>query len=350
MSRRFSACQSCLTGGSSRRLCLTAWVIVALAVALAGCAQVVAHTASKASDRDRAIGRVTAPCRAPRRLPAALFACRNWISFAPPAPFDPTRGVDSSVAQLRRALRQLAREGWRGLVTYSLDGALAEVPRLAREAGFDAVIAGLFWFDKAQLAREQRAALAQRRWIDAYIVGSEGLTNGRYTLASLRREIARLHAITGRPVATTEPVIAYQRIPALASVGDWAFPNIHPWFANHHTPEGAARWVRREYCSLRAHAPGRVWVIHESWWPTRGADPAANPVNQVRFFRALLRTPLPMVLGEAYDQPWKQEGDVGPSWGWHYADMTPKPVISALRSMYAPAPRVDFRRACPATP
>jgi hypothetical protein len=49
-------------------------------------------------------------------------------------------------------LQRLFNEGWRGLVTYSMDGTLREVPRIAKEVGFTKVIAGLFWFNNAQLA------------------------------------------------------------------------------------------------------------------------------------------------------------------------------------------------------
>src|SRR3954452_8857125 len=84
-----------------------------------------------------------------------LVARRDWITFSPPRPFDPTHAVDPTVAQLRASLQQLHDEGWRGLVTYSLDGTLRAVPQLAKEVGFTRVVAGLFWFDDAQLAREK---------------------------------------------------------------------------------------------------------------------------------------------------------------------------------------------------
>src|SRR5262249_33594930 len=102
-------------------------------------------------------------------LPDALRSCRNWITFAPPAPFNPNTSTSPSDAQLQTALQQLVSEGWRGLVTYSLDGTLADVPRIAKQVGFTMVIAGLFWSDSAQLFREKLAARAQVNFIDGFV-------------------------------------------------------------------------------------------------------------------------------------------------------------------------------------
>ena len=291
----------------------------------------------------------TPACRPSGPLPAALAGCRNWIAFSPPRPFDPRHTVYPSVPQLRRWIAQLIDEGWRGLVTYSLDGTLAEIPKLAHEAGFSEVVAGLFWYDDEQLRRERVAAVRERRDIDAYVVGNEGLIGGRYTLAELHREIARLRVQTGKPVTTTEPAEMYRKVPALArSIGDWAFPIIHPWWAAQRRPVAAARWVNREYCSLRALARGRMWVVKEAWWPSAGADPAATAANQWRFLDAFMQTAVPAIQGEAYDQSWRAApGGVGRFWGWHRADASPRPVVARLRRLRGPTATVtDPQRAC----
>src|SRR5712692_7187263 len=86
----------------------------------------------------------TAQCRPDGDLPAALMSCRNWITFSPPRPFNPAQNTFPTEVELNNALTKLFQEGWRGLVTYSLDGPLAQVPRIAKEVGFTKVIAGIF--------------------------------------------------------------------------------------------------------------------------------------------------------------------------------------------------------------
>lgn len=162
----------------------------------------------------------------------ALGSCRNWITFTPPRPYNPDHNAFPSRAQIRAALRQLRQEGWRGLVTYSLDGSLAAVPRLARQVGFTSVIAGLFWFDDARLARERQAAVAEAAFIDGFVVGNEGLLFGRYGRPRLEAEMNALRAVTGKPVTTTETGGQCLRDPSLLALGDWVFPNVHPWFAS----------------------------------------------------------------------------------------------------------------------
>ena len=278
------------------------------------------------------------PCTPSGVLPDALLACRNWIAFAPPRPFNPNANIYPSEPQLRTALTQLHGEGWRGLVTYSLDGTLQHVPRIAKEVGFTSVIAGLFWFDDAQLARERTAALAQLAFIDAYVLGNEGVQNARYTSQRLATEVHQLKTDTRRPVATTETVLQYQNDPTLASLGDWIFPNVQFWFdASVRTPALAVDSVRAQLGLIQALAPGRTLVAKEAWWPTAG-EAAATQANQTEFFRQLSATDTKFVYGEAFDQFWKSEAlGQGPNWGLHTDTATPKQAIEALRGLYMDA-------------
>src|SRR5439155_3634782 len=87
-------------------------------------------------------------------VPRCLLGCRDWVAFSPPSPFNPDQNIFPDESQLTGVLQQLFQEGWRGLVTFSLDGILGDVPRIAKQAGFAKLIAGLFWFDNVQLERE----------------------------------------------------------------------------------------------------------------------------------------------------------------------------------------------------
>jgi len=275
-----------------------------------------------------------AGCAPQGSLPAALTTCRSWITFSPPRPFDPNTNIYPTQVELQGALTRLYNEGWRGLVTYSLDGTLSAVPQIAKQIGFTMVIAGLFWFDAAQLARERTAALAQVAYIDGFVLGNEGLSSGRYTRQQLEEQIASLRADTGRPITTSEPLNQYSD-PTLLSVGDWAFPNIHPWNQGIRSVSEAVGFVQSQYHTLQSVAPGRSIIIKESWWPTGGGDPAATEANQSAFFRQLAATDVKVVFGEAYDQFWKTtEAALGPYWGWHTDMGEAKRVVADLHATY----------------
>lgn len=278
---------------------------------------------------------ITKSC-APGDVLCALTAYRYWITFSPPRPFNPNVSAYPTEEQLRSALQQLYGEGWRGLVTYSLDGTLSQVPRIAKEEGFQYVIAGLFWFDDAQLARERAAALQEASWIDAYVVGNEGLLFNRYEFPELKQEIESLRTATKRPVTTSEIPALYT--PALLDVGDWVFPNIHPWNEGIRVITDAVQYVQAQYQGLQAQTSKPV-VIREVWWPTGGGDPAATEANQAEFFRQLAGTNVKFIWGEAYDQYWKREAqppnpDPGPHWGFHTEYGVPKQIIVELQDLY----------------
>lgn len=281
-------------------------------------------------------------------LPGAFLSCRNWITFQPPAPFDPRQQIFPAETQIRQVLTQLYDEGWRGLVTYAMDASLAQIPRLAKEAGFSKVVAGLYWYNNATYAIERQAAMGQLAYIDAFVVGTEGLCGDRCGRPPINRqelesEILRLRNDSGLPVATNEPDFVYRNDPSVLQLGDWVFVNIHPWWGNQRSPANAASWTRDIYQDLRGRiSPDRVIVVRETWWPT-AADAAAGEENQTAYFQHLSQqtspTPFPQpvlfVYGEAYDQFWKQEpGGQGPFWGMHTTQGVAKRVISGARGFY----------------
>ena len=321
-------------GRNARALGRRTVLAVAVAVMGAGAVQVIGAPATGAA----------VPCTPVGPVPAAFLTCRNWISYAPPAPFDPTTGTFPTEAQIRTSLQQLYGEGWRGLVTYDMEGTLREVPRIAKEVGFAKVVAGIFWFDAAQLERERPAAVEEKAWFDGLVVGNEGLLSGRYTQAALTAELDWVRTNTGRPVATTETVDQYLSDPTLLALGDWVFPNVHPWWHGVRTVAEAAAWTADRFRALELAAGGGTVVVKEAWWPTGGTDPAATQANQQEYFHLLSRTPVRFLWGEAYDQFWKtgEPEGVGPHWGFHTSAGTPKAVVGGLgwmfTSAYPPAP------------
>jgi exo-beta-1,3-glucanase (GH17 family) len=281
----------------------------------------------------------------------ALSDCRNWITYSPSQPYNPGNLAALTEAHITADLNQLYDAGFRGLVTYTLDGAFREAPRIAKQIGFTQVIAGAYWYNDAQLAVEKQAALEELAYIDAFIVGNEGLAggvcqeaNGRqcYTRQRLEEEIAWFRTNTWKPVSTTET--GYQALtidPTLLDLGDFSTVNIQPWFnpnLDPGDPAGMAQAVSNEYLALQNLRPDRTIFIKETWY-SAGGHPAASEANQSAFFAALAQNPtVKFVWGEAYDQPWKSEsspfGTIGPHWGLFTTDGTPKAVINDLKEIY----------------
>ena len=270
----------------------------------------------------------------------ALSTSRNWVTYSPSRPFNPDQSSYPSEVQLRADLVRLYSEGWRGLVTYSMDGTLREVPRIAKEVGFTKVIAGVFWYDTAQLAREKAATLEEIGFIDGLVVGNEGLFANRYSRSALEMELAGMKAATGLPVTTTETEFQYRQDPSLLQLGDWVFATDQTWFPplSIRTPAPAADTAALRFQQLTELAPARVVIIKESWYPTDGnlyGEPGASTANQVEFYRRLASTPTKFIWGEGFDQFWKAaEGPQGVHWGFHTDTGLPKPIVVALKPVF----------------
>lgn len=281
-----------------------------------------------------------------------LVTQRNWVGYTP-RNFNPNIGLEASQTSIRNDLQQLYDAGWRNLYNYTLDGNQRHIPRIAKEVGFETVLAGVFYFNDAQLAREKSAALVEDTHIDGYLVGNEGLIFGRYSGEQLLDAIDFFDDF-GKPVTTTEVGGVYLQVPQLMDVGDFVSVNIQPWFngaLDPTDPAGMARAVRDEYVAIKALRPDRLVVIKEAWWPSDGPS-GASEANQVAFYEALSNEvdaagdPILFQWGESHDQPWKSEaspfGTLGPDWGFYTSSGAPKLFVDALDEVYTGLTPVNF--------
>jgi exo-beta-1,3-glucanase (GH17 family) len=281
------------------------------------------------------------------RLRVTLEGAR-FVAYTPRG-FDPEAGADVPPAALRADLALLARR-FDGLVTYSCARGLDAVPRLARQAGFRAVVLGV-WnpSDERELARALAAARAEPGVVFALALGNEGLFFERYDAAALARAFARVRAeLPWVAVTTTEPFSSYLE-PARAAAlpaQDLLLPVVHPldqpWFAN------APRQTRVDFVvnvvrELEAKF-GVPVLVKETGVPSGPAEQGFDEAGQAEFWRALAaRLPATRTHAfsyfEAFDAPWKianvalQTGDVRASeahWGLYRVDGTPKPAALAI--------------------
>jgi len=252
-------------------------------------------------------------------LAAALFLGRT-VAYDPRT-HDPVAGVLPTMRSIRADARKLRRRGFRTVTTYGSSPALRRVCRLFKRAGFARVLVGV-WDPRDE--DELAMAVRQRRCADGYVVGNEGLWFGRYGRADLDAAMARVRRETGRPVATREPLGLYLDDPGFLGVGEWVFPNVHPWFAGLADAPAACAWTVERWRELRGLvATERLVVIAETGLPTAGA-PGADEARQAAFFECLEAAGLPFVFFEAFDRPWKTALPVEPHWGLFTREGRPK--------------------------
>lgn len=249
----------------------------------------------------------------------------KWVAYSP-TNFDPDRSTYPSEDSIREDLLALYRCGFSGIITYGSYGILAEIPRLANETGFNGVIMGIWDINNFE---ELSNATAANNFVDGYCAGNEGLGK-RYELDLLAEVINEIRSETGKPVTTTEEINEYYNVTLnLVSLGDWVFPNIHPFLHKIMDPLKAVNWVQKHYSLLQKQAPDKIIFIKETGMPTSGAAQASE-INQKIFFEEMLTTNVLFVYFEAFDQPWKTWNCVEPHWGLLTSNRKPKQFAATL--------------------
>ncbi len=251
----------------------------------------------------------------------------RWAAYSPPSA-NPVKGVSATPEALKADLLVLREAGFTGLVTYSASGVLGrELPVLAQSLGFEGMIVGV-WNPKSADEIAAAQACSGNPIVLAFCVGNEGLGK-RYQLAELSRAIQQLREATGKPVTTTEEIDDYGE-EGLLQLGDWVFPNAHPYFHNKLDPESAVRWTQGAYEDLKRKC-GRFVLFKEVGLPT-GGDPKQrlSETAQEQYYLKLAETPVRFVYFEAFDQPWKAHLPVEPHWGIFRSDRRPKHLGSRL--------------------
>jgi len=310
-------------------------IFVALAVAVAACSPTQSGGRGAVSPPSSGPAVVPAPTvlirikPVPTETPApttgpmdwqAQLLTRCWVAFSPTGQ-NPEKGLRPDDLSLVEDLQTLHAAGFDGLVTYAAD---ARTHRLARQAGFKAMIVGV-WdpADPAELALAESAGTDPL--VLGYVVGNEG-RGKRYDNRVLEYAVNRLRQATGKPVTTTEEAGDYDD-PSLAKMGDWMFPNVHPYFAGHTDPVSGAAWTAAMYEELKPIAAGRPLLFKEVGLPTAGALEISEE-GQAEYYRLLQDTPVRFVYFEAFDQPSKNSLPIEPYWGLFRNDRSPKPVVA----------------------
>ena len=209
------------------------------------------------------------------------------LTIRPPThttPIRPTQQIDSD-------MRALARGGISRTVTYTLLGTYADIPAIAKAIGFQYVIAAIYHPDNPT---EITAASSPNvlPYTDAFVVGNEGLQDGRYTSQPV--DDRHRGGPAGHRQASDAPrsraghtTPARRRARPCSSLGDWLFPNIDYFLFPGRPSTPHSMWTNvsfvYSYMLQNNKTPGPV-VAKEAFYPTGGADPIANPQNQIDWY------------------------------------------------------------------
>ena len=256
------------------------------------------------------------------------------MDYSPPLA-NPNKGIEPTVQAMRADIALLRQAGFTGLVTYGSSGAQGKyLPQLAQGAGFKGLILGI-WNPSDQQEIKQAEAAASLPIVLGYCVGNEGL-HQRYELDTLSSAIKSVRRSTGKPVTTAEEIDDYPS-DGLLRLGDWVFPNAHPYFHGQKDPEAAVRWTQAAWDDI-VRRSGRFVLFKEVGLPTSG-DPQgrSSEESQSTYYSLLSKTNVKFVYFEAYDQPWKNQLPVEPHWGLFRSDRSPKLFARNLLKSHAPA-------------
>ncbi|MBN2051996.1 hypothetical protein JW756_00660 [Candidatus Woesearchaeota archaeon] len=258
----------------------------------------------------------------------------HWITYAP-TNFNPNIGKFPTESSLRQDFRLLQKYGFNGVLTYASDGTLYNVPKIAKEAGFKGAIMGIW---NPISSSEKNNAASQKRYVDGYIIGNEGLWV-RYDFKTLSNAINSFKNKVKKPVSTTQQIDHYYTNEHIIMLGDWLCPNAHPYWHNIKEPQRAAEWTRNEYQKLTRlkNSMGltkKIILFKEVGLPSSG-DFVCNETNQKMYYKALLAyKDVEFSVFEAFDQNWKDWAPVEPHWGVFRADRKPKPTANYLRGFF----------------
>ena len=244
-----------------------------------------------------------------------------WIAYSPPNA-NPNKGIQASAEDIQADLEVLHNAGFTGLVTYDSKGVMGrDFPTLAKETGFKGVIMGI-WDPTSAEEMSNAQAASSNPIVLGFCVGNEGL-DVRYDMTVLSSTIEELRKTTGKPVTTAEQLDDYYD-EKLLEIGEWVFPNAHPYFHSQIDPVNAVKWTEGAYKDLSSKTD-RFILFKEVGLPTEGdAENNLSETAQDQYYQGLEYTDVKFVYFEAFDQPWKTNLSVEPHWGIFFSDRTPK--------------------------
>ena len=286
-------------------------------------------------------------------LTVGLWAMMNRPTVEPPWPTriqgysfspmradqDPGRKHYPSLAEIDQDLALLGGEV-HAIRTYTVDGPLAQIPRLAADHGLNVSLGAWIGPDpaanEAELERLIGLLRQPHRNLVRVFVGNEALLREDAGFSQLSTYLDRVRGLTDLPVGTAEPWHVWLKYPRLAEHVDFIAIHLLPYWEGVSIEKAVEFSFDRLY-QVREAFPDKEIIVGEVGWPSNGRrhrDAEASQVNQTRFLRRFLaraeREGLVYYVMEAFDQPWKvkREGATGTYWGVYDAGREPKVILT----------------------
>jgi cellulose synthase/poly-beta-1,6-N-acetylglucosamine synthase-like glycosyltransferase/exo-beta-1,3-glucanase (GH17 family) len=247
---------------------------------------------------------------------------------------DPRKKIYPSLEQIDSDLSLLEGKVT-AIRTYSVEGPLAEIPRLAREHNINVCLGAYLSYEEGRNAEEFPRFLEvarNNRNIVRAIVGNETQLQGILDYDDLISYLDQARLALGIPVSTAEPAGIWHKNPGLVEHVDFIAMQILPYWQSMEVND-AVEYVFSELRGLQEAYPNKPVIISEVGWPSHGRDrgtAVASVSNEATFLRKFLARVADYgyiyYLMEAFDQPWKSniEGAVGAYWGVYDVERNPK--------------------------
>jgi len=297
----------------------------------------------------------TSACRRSPATSAAVETIRQVMAQGRFIAYQPTslqvsdgRLTQADPASIRADLEVL-RPRFDGLITYGAIHGAEQIPDIAAQLGFKAVIMGVW--DVGDPTALNNVIAAARRQPDIVVgvsLGNERIFAGEISHAELAAAIDEAHQLAPRiAIAASEPFHMFLQPQASELLGrlDLLLPIVHPvhqpWFRQAPVAN-AADFVGKVLDDLAAVYCGPL-LVKETGIPTAPADKGFSATLQMGFYRALAkRVPADRSRAFAYfsafDAPWRSH-DVTPTagsypeeahWGLYTEKRVAKPVIDLI--------------------
>lgn len=210
--------------------------------------------------------------------------------------------------------------------TYSVDGPLGDIPKLAEEFGLRVTLGIWISPDQERNEREIQRAIEianTSRSVVRVVVGNEALFREEITPEALIVLLDRVRAAVKVPVTTSEQWHIWEKNPQLAKHVDLIAAHILP-FWEYIPMDKAGQYVLDRAKDLKKAFPKKPLLLSEVGWPSNGRMRGGNessPADQAIYLRTLVnklnRQGYNYFVIEAFDQPWKvsDEGSAGAYWG-----------------------------------
>ncbi|OCR23299.1 beta-(1-3)-glucosyl transferase [Pseudomonas syringae] len=247
---------------------------------------------------------------------------------------NPQKGVYPSDDEMRQDLELMSKQT-DSIRTYSVDGSLGDIPKLAEEFGLRVTLGIWISPDAERNEREITRAIElanTSRSVVRVVVGNEALFREEITVSQLSALLDRVRAAVKVPVTTSEQWHIWEKYPELGKHVDLVAAHILPYWEFIPMSE-SGQFVLDRARELKKMFPKKPLLLSEVGWPSNGrmrggAD--ATQADQAIYLRTLVnklnRQGYNYFVIEAFDQPWKasDEGSVGAYWGVYNANRQQK--------------------------